>query len=542
MAKGTYVGMLTDIPIYSTTTTSITSDNISSVFTITNGTYYFAGSGSTFTSNNTVRSTTATTTLTALYDTEVSFSYSYYYYTSGSFSLTVGGVSVVSDSGSPRQDISGTYSGSIKAGETIVFSFSRGTSTNTRYQSTFSAMTATTSVQTGSEAKEVARRSKKIYIGINNIARKIKKGYIGVNGVARLMFTSRPEATSLAYSSSATGLSVARRETMAGTVKNKYVLFCGGYTATLAAANLSDAVDVYDETLTRTQTSLGVRKGRGQGVSSLNGFFCLGGVTSNETVLDPSYFFSEDLTKTTIPVSSTSHPLAVTCPFGTILGGSTFAAGGTDSNSTSRKTAVLINKDLTITSLSDLSAGRYEGASAHIDRKYAICAGGYAEETAEPLAVVDCYDTDGTRRTLASLSVARNRLSAAQQDGAAFFAGGYGTAFVSAVEIYDIDLVRTIGTSLAIGRHLMASGSFDFGCVFAGGFQTTSANGASSYCDFYDIDHTRETVSGLESATHGWATGATIKNKFLVGGGSDQLSTGYTAKTTVKVFTYEEEY
>nr|DAE09675.1 MAG TPA: hypothetical protein [Myoviridae sp. ctjhW4] len=58
---------------------NITASNISQYFTVFNSTYYFVGSGSTFTSNNNgVNNSTAKTTLTAKYDFEkVTFNYSY---------------------------------------------------------------------------------------------------------------------------------------------------------------------------------------------------------------------------------------------------------------------------------------------------------------------------------------------------------------------------------------------------------------------------------------------------------------------------------
>ena len=66
MAK-TYIGANIEVPIYNEGTVNITTSNVNDYFTVSNGSYYFAGSGSTFTSNNKhVSSSTATTTFTAI--------------------------------------------------------------------------------------------------------------------------------------------------------------------------------------------------------------------------------------------------------------------------------------------------------------------------------------------------------------------------------------------------------------------------------------------------------------------------------------------
>ena len=278
----------------------------------------------------------------------------------------------------------------------------------------------------------------------------------------------------------------------------------------------------------------------GVGVSTHSRMFCIGGITPSTgtaTRTADSYVFDENLTMSSISVTTADHLFATQSPFGTRLGENAFVAGG-QGNSGMKSSAGTISEDLTIVMFEDLSVARYEGATANIGRKYALCAGGYGTAAS---AVVDCYDVNGTRRTLTDLSVARNRLSAAQQDEHAMFAGGYGSSFVTAVEVYDNNLVRTLGTSLAKGRNLMASGSFDFGCVFAGGFQTTSTNGASSYCDFYNVNLVRSSISGVSSAKHGFAPGVTMKTMFLIGGGANQLS-NITFQSEVQVFDYTEVY
>lgn len=64
-------GFQQHFPVYKeeTKTIAITAANVAQYFTVTNGSYYFAGSGNVFTSNNGgVNSSEATTTLTAKVD------------------------------------------------------------------------------------------------------------------------------------------------------------------------------------------------------------------------------------------------------------------------------------------------------------------------------------------------------------------------------------------------------------------------------------------------------------------------------------------
>lgn len=194
MAK-TYIGADIEVPVYSEgTVVNITTSNVNDYFTVTNGSYYFAGSGSTFTSNNThVSSSTATTTFTAKTDmTNLSLTYCY----SGEsnydkFTLTVGSTTVANAlSGSTTTK---TYSGgSLKTGEKIVMTYSKdGSGDYYNDECYVSNISFTSKIQTGTEQKSnVACEVKNLYIGVNNVARKVVKAYIGVNGVAHLCYGS----------------------------------------------------------------------------------------------------------------------------------------------------------------------------------------------------------------------------------------------------------------------------------------------------------------------------------------------------------------
>ena len=110
---------------------AITTANIADYFTVTNGTYYFAGSGSVFTSNNGGKAnSTATTVLTAKRDISVlTFNYSYSSEQSyDRFTLKVGGTTV--EDGVSGATTNRTYSGSLAKGQTIEFTYSKDSSQN----------------------------------------------------------------------------------------------------------------------------------------------------------------------------------------------------------------------------------------------------------------------------------------------------------------------------------------------------------------------------------------------------------------------------
>ena len=131
--KKGYVGVDTELPIYDIKeeTVSITADNISEYFTVANGSYYFKGSGSVFTTTNGgVHSSTASTVLTAKQDiSSLTFNYSYSSERSfDKFTLKVGGTVV--ENAVSGATTNKSYSGSLSSGKTIEFSYSKDGSAN----------------------------------------------------------------------------------------------------------------------------------------------------------------------------------------------------------------------------------------------------------------------------------------------------------------------------------------------------------------------------------------------------------------------------
>ena len=182
MAKAAYIGIPTAFPVYKeeTKTIAITAANVAQYFTVTNGPYYFAGSGNVFTSNNGgVNSSEATTTLTAKVDiSSLSFRYSYSSEQKyDKFTLTVGGTTV--ESAVSGATTTKSYSGSLKAGQSIVLTYAKDSSqSNNDDKCTISniSITAKVRTQTGTETKPVARKVKRQHMGVNGVARKVKRG------------------------------------------------------------------------------------------------------------------------------------------------------------------------------------------------------------------------------------------------------------------------------------------------------------------------------------------------------------------------------
>ena len=182
--KSGYVGVRTAFPIYQTQTTTetvtINSDTLlSKYFTVSNGSYGFVWNSSynQFRSSNSgIASSTATTTITALQDCTVTYTYNYGTEVSyDKFSLTVKGTAIhstVSGVGTPT-----TRTDTLTKGQTIVFTYSKDTSVDNNgdyaaFYSMSATVTTTKEVQVGTDYR--------------NVARKIKKAYIGVDGVAKL--------------------------------------------------------------------------------------------------------------------------------------------------------------------------------------------------------------------------------------------------------------------------------------------------------------------------------------------------------------------
>lgn len=372
----------------------------------------------------------------------------------------------------------------------------------------------------------------KAFITANGKHNKARRMYKVVNGVYRLCYIDVPSATSLSSGTSATNLTNARSAISSCNFNNKYAIFAGGYSNTLSYRNDLDAYDANLTKISKTTSESGGRRYSAMASTISHCIYTSGAGTDNTH----TYCFDENLTQSAILSNIKDDILYGMNKSGCSLGNGAFFAGGqaTDWSGT-LSTAGMLSENFTKIPFENLNVARYEGAAASINKQYALYGGGYGTAAS---AVVDCYDINGTHTQLSNLRTAKNRLAAAEMYNAAFFAGGYGSSFNNQVDIYNQNLTLSSGTGLSQAKYLMASGSFDFGCAFAGGFSSTTA--CSTYCNFYNNNHTRGSSTGL-TAVHGQGAGATIQDKFIVAGGTSKVSNG-TETNLVKAFTYTETY
>lgn len=167
-----YVGVGQEFPVFETKTVYIMGDNISEYFLVTNGSYYFENSNRMFIANNKgVPNSIASTKLTLKMDMDIAFAYVYSTEANyDKFTIIVDGTTIENAvSGATTQK---SYSGSLKAGATIEFKYTKDSSVDGNEDTcTIYDMRVTTETQIGVENKGVTRKVIKGYIGVNNVAR-----------------------------------------------------------------------------------------------------------------------------------------------------------------------------------------------------------------------------------------------------------------------------------------------------------------------------------------------------------------------------------
>lgn len=496
--KKGYIGINTEIPIYGSGTTNvgITASNISNYFTVFNGSYYFAGSGNQFITNNGgVNSSYASTTLTAKENMTVSFSYSYSS-ESGWDKFTLVFAGSILENAVSGATTTKTYSGTLTAGQTIVFEYTKDSSQHTNDdQCKFYNMsvTATGQVQTGSEFKEVARR--------------IKKAYIGIGGKARPCWSGGE----LTYYGTVTALSAARRY-LAATTIGDYALFGGGY----AASSYSNVVDAYNKSLTRsTPTALSAAR-RYLAATTIGDYALFGGgqaaLLGYSNVVDA---YNKSLTRSTPTALSTARGWLAA----TTIGDYALFGGGYSSYSS---VVNAYNKSLTRSTPTALSTARGYLAATTIG-DYALFGGGY---TGSYSKVVDAYNKSLTRSTPTTLSTARRDLAAASVGDYALFGGGYTGSMSSVVDAYNKSLTRSTPTALSGTRRYLAATSIGDYALFGGGENSYYV----SVVNAYDKSLTRTSPSNLNTARCNLAA-TTVGDYVLFGG-------GYTGSVSAVVDAY----
>lgn len=221
---------------------------------------------------------------------------------------------------------------------------------------------------------------------------------------------------------------------------------------------------------------------------------------------------------------------------GTTVGGyALFGGGGYDSDA--RKGEAIMdayNASLTRTTAASLSVAR-QGLTAITLGNHALFVGGRSGDTA--FGTVDVYDASLTRTTATELSIARYDSAAAVVGSYALFAGGRGPGIfggadaLSAVDAYNTSLTRTTATPLVDDVWACAGGSVGGYAVFGGGcdLNTDTSHidpiGGTGVVQTYDSSLTSSRAAPLSCKRTG-LTAATIGNHLLFAGGWNS-GTGY---------------
>ena len=371
MAKGAYIGVVTDVHSYESDE-DLNTSFLANWFTITNGDYYFEAEDemTEFVSNNSgVKNSTATTTLTAKYNCDIEF---HYYYSTeedyDKFSLVIAGNTIENKVSGERTDKS--WIGSLTAGQSIVLTYTKDSSTNSNDDkcgfsiSMIRRLTSTTK-------KPAARKVKNIYVGVDGVARRIKKGYIGVGGIARLCYIT----PGVHHYGTTTALSVAREDIGATTVGN-YALFAGGFDNHTDIYSALSNVDAYNTSLTRSKpTALSVARVY-CGITTVGNYALIaGGSITVGHKLDNVYSsvdaYNTSLTRSIAPELSIGRNYLAAAS----SNGYAIFAGGSWSYNSDGKIVDAYDSSLVRSILTQLNVGRYSHAMASINQ-YVLVAGG----------------------------------------------------------------------------------------------------------------------------------------------------------------------
>lgn len=359
----------------------------------------------------------------------------------------------------------------------------------------------------GGTYAEVARKVKKIYLGIDNTARKVKKGYIGVGGVARPFMV-----TELEYYGTATALSY-QRQLLAATTIGNYALFGGGN----RSSQSTNVVDAYSASLTRSVPTAMTTKRHALAAATIGNYALFGGGQnySGDDYLSSVETYNTSLTKG----SASSFSRARRRLAATSIGNYALFAGGYEKSlngPSPTQYGDAYNRWLTRSNIT-LRRGQAALAATSVG-SYALFAGGEGDSTtASVLDYVCAFDTSLTRNGNPWLSSSRHSLAGASIGNYALFGGGYnGSSMSAVVDAFNSSLTRTIAPSLSTARNELAATAIGDYAIFAGGY----ASSYSAVVDIYDKSLTKKIGTKISSARYQLAA-TNIENYALFGGGCD---------------------
>ena len=381
---------------------------------------------------------------------------------------------------------------------------------------------------------DVARKIKKMYIGVNGIARKIKKAYIGVNGIARLFWSGSGEpkkyGTTQALSSA--------RIRIGATSVGDYALFAGGGTST-STSKQTTTVDTYTSGLTKNTTLTGLTTARYvDAAASLGNYAFFVGGLAGSTASKVVDIYNGSLSKLTNPTN-----LSYSACYNAGASNSNYAifAGGVSANTdgVSRKYTYAYNSSAQqASSVESLAKARQGLASATVG-DYVLFVGGASSRD------VDAYGSSLEKNTnLDVISQTTRSMGAASFGDRALFAGGVDGAILGGtkydrVYVYDTSLtMTTMIQPLSVARSLPAAVNLGDFVFFTGGAKDSAGSyTAADTVDAYDSQLTKVVFDGSEplSVARYWHSGTSIGDYALFAGGQGVAGTGIV--DTVDVYT-----
>lgn len=273
-------------------------------------------------------------------------------------------------------------------------------------------------------SSSVAKKVKKVYVGVNGVARKVKKLYVGVNGIARKVFGGGE----LKYVAEIDSLTQAR--SLMCTVE---MTDCIAFIKGVSGADYYATIDSYDTSLTHTVPSLG-------------------------------YFGS---------AARDSVSVAAAVSFGNYG----IVAGGRKSSSSYSNNCMKLNSSFTYTSLPNLNYKKYNIGAANVG-DYAVFVGGYDGTTGSFATTgVDTYTHSSGTHTTQTLPKRRQKAQGIALNDYAVFSGEEGSssfydyAFNSSLTRSNLD---ASGVSNAENFGAAKVGNY---AIFAGGTDSSSAWG-----------------------------------------------------------------
>lgn len=341
-----------------------------------------------------------------------------------------------------------------------------------------------------------ARKMKKAYISVNGAARKVKKMYIGVEGKARLCYSAELEKTGTAAS-----LSVARY-CLSSASTGAHVLFAGGANATkvTVTTRVSDAVDAYNASLTRTSPT-GLSEARFHiGAASVGGYAVFAGGATSNRVSSKVDAYNAALTRTSAPDLVASSKTVIARPvsrglagvaggsvgnYAVFAGGARWSSSDKDYDPTNNCNAY--DASLTRTSTISLSTPRYCALSASVG-SYVLFAGGhdgydsdfYGVGATSCTTTVEAFNSSLTRTSAAALSDKAYDSQGVSFGGYALFPGVGNT-----IDAYNSSLTRTsIYCSKGQVNRMGGTSAGEY-AIFAGGY---GANKSNLYAAVYIYD------------------------------------------------------